>query len=79
MKLEEKDLIVARPYKKVYLSGDSVVKVFEESHPKKYVFNAVSYTHLVQPAGGEYRRRQRGHLAGGLRQRGQLHRLLPLL
>ena len=51
MKLEEKDLIVARPYKKVYLSGDSVVKVFEESHPKKYVFNEALNQAIVEETG----------------------------
>lgn len=51
MKLEEKDLIVARPYKKVYLSGDSVVKVFEEFHPKKYVFNEALNQAIVEETG----------------------------
>ena len=51
MKLEEKDIIVARPYKKVYLSGDSVVKVFEESHPKKYVFNEALNQAIVEETG----------------------------
>lgn len=51
MKLEEKDLIVARPYKKVYLSGDSVVKVFEESHPKKYIFNEALNQAIVEETG----------------------------
>ena len=39
MKLEEKDLLVTRPYKKVYHCGDDIVKVFEPSHLKSDVFN----------------------------------------
>ena len=34
MKLEEKNIIVKRPYKTVYRCDDSIVKVFAESHPK---------------------------------------------
>ena len=39
MKLENKELIVKRPYKEVYKCEDAIVKVFEESHPKSDVFN----------------------------------------
>ena len=34
MKLEEKNIIVKRPYKTVYKCDDSIVKVFAETHPK---------------------------------------------
>lgn len=51
MKLEEKNLIVERPYKKVYKCEDSVVKVFESSHPKSAVFNEALNTARVEETG----------------------------
>lgn len=51
MKLEEKNLIVERPYKKVYKCDDSVVKVFEKSHPKSDVFNEALNTARVEETG----------------------------
>lgn len=51
MKLEEKNLIVERPYKKVYKCDDCVVKVFEETHPKSYVFNEALNTARVEETG----------------------------
>ena len=37
MKLE--NVIVERPYKKVYRCDEGIAKVFEPSHPKEDVFN----------------------------------------
>lgn len=51
MKLEGKDLIVERPYKKVYKCDDSVVKVFEVTHPKSAVFNEALNTARVEETG----------------------------
>lgn len=51
MKLEEKNVIVERPYKKVYKCEDSVVKVFETTHPKSDVFNEALNTARVEEAG----------------------------
>lgn len=51
MKLEEKNLIVERSYKKVYKCDDSVVKVFETTHPKASVFNEALNTARVEDAG----------------------------
>ncbi len=51
MKLEEKNLIVERPYKKVYKCDDSVVKVFETTHPKSDVFNEALNTARVEDTG----------------------------
>ncbi len=39
MNLDNKKLIAERPHKMVYQCGDTVVKVFAESHPKADVFN----------------------------------------
>lgn len=39
MKLEENNIIVKRSYKTVYKCDDSIVKVFNEEHPKSDVFN----------------------------------------
>lgn len=39
MKLEEKNVIVTRSYKKVYQCNEGIVKVFEPEHPKANVFN----------------------------------------
>ena len=51
MKLEEKNLIVERPYKKVYKCEDSVVKLFESAHPKSAVFNEALNTARVEETG----------------------------
>ena len=51
MKLEEKSLIVERPYKKVYKCDDCVVKVFEPTHSKSDVFNEALNTARVEEAG----------------------------
>ena len=48
MKLEEKNIIVKRPYKTVYRSGDSIVKVFAETHPKSDVFNEALLTARIE-------------------------------
>ena len=47
MKLEEKNIIVKRPYKTVYKCDDSIVKVFAETHPKSDVFNEALNTARV--------------------------------
>ena len=44
MKLEENNIIVKRSYKTVYKCDDSIVKVFNEEHPKSDVFNG-SFDH----------------------------------
>ena len=44
MKLEEKNLIVKRPYKEVYRCDDCIVKIFSETHPKSDVFNEALLT-----------------------------------
>lgn len=51
MKLEEKNLIVKRPYKEVYKCDECVVKVFEPGHPKSDVFNEALNTARVEEAG----------------------------
>ena len=51
MKLEEKNIIVKRPYKTVYKCDDSIVKVFAETHPKSDVFNEALNTARVEEAG----------------------------
>ncbi len=51
MKLEEKDLIVKRSYKEVYKCEDSIVKVFDEKHPKSNVLNEAVNTARVEEAG----------------------------
>ncbi len=48
MKLEEQNIIVKRPYKTVYRSGDSIVKVFAESHPKSDVLNEALLTARIE-------------------------------
>ena len=48
MKLEEKNIIVKRPYKTVYRCDDSIVKVFAESHPKSDVFNEALITARIE-------------------------------
>lgn len=39
MNLDNSEVMVIRPHKTVYKCGDTVVKVFNESHPKADVFN----------------------------------------
>lgn len=51
MKLEEKNIIVRRPYKTVYRCDDSIVKVFEKTHPKSDVFNEALITARVEETG----------------------------
>lgn len=51
MKLENEKLIVKRPHKEVYKCGDTIVKVFEPSHPKSNVFNEALNTARVEEAG----------------------------
>ena len=51
MKLENKALIVKRPYKEVYKCEDAIVKVFEESHPKSDVFNEALITARIEETG----------------------------
>ena len=51
MKLEEKNIIVKRPYKTVYKCDDSIVKVFAESHPKSDVFNEALITSRIEETG----------------------------
>jgi serine/threonine protein kinase len=51
MKLEEKNLIVERSYKKVYRCEDTVVKVFESSHSKADVFNEALNVARVEETG----------------------------
>ena len=51
MKLENKELIVKRPYKEVYKCEDAIVKVFEESHPKSDVFNEALITARIEETG----------------------------
>lgn len=45
MKLEENNIIVKRSYKTVYKCDDSIVKVFNEEHPKSDVFNEALIDH----------------------------------
>ncbi len=51
MKLEKTNLIVKRSYKEVYKCEDSIVKVFETTHPKSDVFNEALNTARVEEAG----------------------------
>lgn len=51
MNLEEKTLIVKRHYKEVYECDDSIIKVFEKSHPKAAVFNEALNTVRVEESG----------------------------
>lgn len=51
MKLEEKKLIVKRPYKEVYRCDDSIVKLFSETHPKSDVFNEALLTARIEETG----------------------------
>ena len=51
MKLEEKNLIVKRPYKEVYRCDDCIVKIFSETHPKSDVFNEALNQARVEATG----------------------------
>lgn len=51
MKLDEKNLIVTRPYKKVYQVEDEIIKVFEPSHRKSDVFNEALNQARVEETG----------------------------
>ncbi len=51
MKLDEKNLIVARPYKKVYQVEDKIIKVFEPIHPKSAIFNEALNQARVEETG----------------------------
>ncbi len=51
MQLEEKKLIVKRPYKEVYKSGNCIVKIFSETHPKSDVFNEALLTARIEETG----------------------------
>lgn len=53
MKLDEKNIIVQRPYKSVYKCDDSIVKVFVETHPKSDVFNEALITARIEETGLE--------------------------
>ena len=48
MKLEESSIIVERRYKKVYRCGGSILKVFDETHPKSDVFNEALLTARIE-------------------------------
>lgn len=51
MKQEAKELIVERPYKKVYKYEDTIVKLFEPTHAKADVFNEALNTARVEETG----------------------------
>ena len=51
MNMENCKLIVERPYKKVYKCDKSIVKVFDNTHPKADVFNEALNTARVEAAG----------------------------
>lgn len=51
MKLEQGNLIVKRPYKEVYKCDDSIVKVFEKTHPKSAVLNEALNIAKVEETG----------------------------
>lgn len=51
MKLEEKNLILKRPYKEVYRDEDSIIKVFEPFHPKGSVFKEAINTVRIEETG----------------------------
>ncbi len=51
MELKKENLLVKRPYKEVYKSGDSIVKVFSPDHPKSAVFNEALITARVEETG----------------------------
>lgn len=47
----EKELIVARPYKKVYKDGERIIKVFTKEHGKANVFNEALCQARVEESG----------------------------
>lgn len=49
--MSEKELIVTRPYKKVYRDGDRIVKVFTPEHGKANVFNEALCQARVEESG----------------------------
>lgn len=49
----EKELIVTRPYKKVYRDGDRIIKVFDKEHGKANVFNEALCQARVEESGLE--------------------------
>lgn len=51
MKLTEKDVIVTRPYKKVYKCEEGIVKVFEKDHAKSDVLNEALNQARVEETG----------------------------
>ena len=51
MKLEENNIIVKRSYKTVYKCDNSIVKVFNEEHPKSDVFNEALITARIEETG----------------------------
>ena len=51
MKLEEKNIIVKRPYKTVYRCDDSIVKVFAETNRYTYIFNEALITSQIEATG----------------------------
>lgn len=51
MKLEQEKLIVKRSYKEVYKCDDTIVKVFENTHPKSAVFNEALNTVRIEETG----------------------------
>lgn len=51
MNLENKELVVKRAYKEVYKSGDSIIKIFNETHPKSDVLNEALNTARVEETG----------------------------
>ncbi len=51
MELKKENLLVQRPYKEVYKSGNSIVKVFAMTHPKSAVFNEALITARVEETG----------------------------
>ena len=51
--MSKKELIVTRPYKKVYRDGDRIVKVFTPEHGKANVFNEALCQARVEESGFE--------------------------
>ena len=51
MTLSNAEVIVERPYKTVYRSGDQVIKLFAKDHPKTGVFNEAYIQTCVEEAG----------------------------
>ena len=49
--MSKKELILTRPYKKVYREGDRIVKVFTKEHGKANVFNEALCQARVEESG----------------------------